>query len=154
MKALVVFDSQYGNTRQVAEVMAQVLKTKAITDSNFTPNFKNLDLLIVGSPTWGGRPTPKIQELLKKIPRQDLAGVKVTAFDTRFSSQHHSLGLKLLMKILGFASSRVADNLKAKGGKLITEPQGFIVKDKQGLLAKGELEKAKNWAKEIVRQIK
>jgi hypothetical protein len=42
-----------------------------------------LDLLVVGSPTRGFRPTEGIAKLLNGLPKNHLADVRVAAFDTR-----------------------------------------------------------------------
>ena len=38
MNALVIFDSNYGNTQKIAEAIAQELNAKAINVSNFNSN--------------------------------------------------------------------------------------------------------------------
>ena len=90
MKTLIVYDSVYGNTEQIARAIGgainddvRVLRAGAVNPAEL----KKIDLFIVGSPTQGGRPTPAIQELLNKVPKDSLKGVKVAAFDTRFSTR-------------------------------------------------------------------
>jgi len=102
-----------------------------------------LGLLIVGSPTQGGRPTPAIQDFLDKIAKPTIRGINVAAFDTRFSTK--------LVKIFGYAAARIADSLKKNGGTLLGSPEGFFVTGKEGPLKEGELERAANWAKVIVK---
>jgi flavodoxin len=111
---------------------------------------EGLDLLIAGSPTHGGRPSPGMQKFLNKIPADSLKGVKVAAFDTRFEKSGHGIGLRLLMTVINFAAPRIAKALKSKGGRLIAEPEGFIVEGKEGPLKEGELERASSWAKGIL----
>ncbi len=63
MKALVVYDSVHGNTREIAESIAQGLSTSAKTlhASEVNPQeLKGLDLLVIGSPTQGRRPTETV----------------------------------------------------------------------------------------------
>jgi len=36
-----------------------------------------------------------------------------------------------------------------KGGRLVAEPEGFIVENKEGPLKQGELERANKWAKQL-----
>jgi flavodoxin len=101
----------------------------------------SVDLLIVGSPTWGGKPTKEMREFLKKIPKNALKNIAVASFDTRDNS--------MLTKVFGKAAGRIADSLKNKGGILLVPPEGFVVKGLQGPLEEGELEHAANWAKEL-----
>ncbi|MBU7045209.1 MAG: flavodoxin family protein, partial [Theionarchaea archaeon] len=86
MKVLVVYDSKYGNTKKIAEAIGDTSGGKVLhVDVVDSSELENLDLFIVGSPTHGGRPTPAIQDFLKKIPNSNINGINVAAFDTRFS---------------------------------------------------------------------
>ncbi|MCK4396109.1 flavodoxin family protein, partial [candidate division WOR-3 bacterium] len=105
-----------------------------------------LKLLIVGSPTHGGRPTSAIRDFLNKVSESVIRGINVAAFDTRFSTR--------LVRIFGYAAGRIADRLKRNGGTLIVSPEGFFVKGKEGPLKEGEIERAASWAKVIVKSKK
>jgi flavodoxin len=98
-----------------------------------------LDLLVVGSPTLGGRPTPAVKTFLDRIPEGALAKVRVAAFDTRMTMW--------VAKLFGWAADRIAAGLAAKGGIAAAKPEGFIVKGREGPLADGERERAAVWAK-------
>jgi flavodoxin I len=63
-----------------------------------SPDLGSNDLLVVGSPTPGGRPTPVIQDFVNKLPDTALKGKRVATFDTRFSS--------MLVGIFGYAAER------------------------------------------------
>lgn len=105
------------------------------------PELGSFDLLIVGSPTHGGRPTPAIQDLLEKLAGPVIKGVNIAAFDTRLSAAW--------VKIFGFAADKIASKLKGKGGILVVPPEGFYVKGKENSIQDGELEQAASWAKGI-----
>ena len=151
MKSLVIYDSLYGNTEMIANAIGITLSCNVVRiNSTSAKELQTLDLLIVGSPTHGGRPTPALDTFLKNLPKHALENVKVTAFDTRFAPEEHGLGLRILMNIIHFAAGKIAKILVNKGGKLILEPEGFIVEDKKGPLKKGELERAKKWARQII----
>ena len=104
---------------------------------------KTIDLLIVGSPTQGGKPTPTIQDFLEKISESAIKGINVAAFDTRFSTRW--------VGVFGYAAGKIASNLKGKGGSLVASPEGFFVKGTEGPLKEGELEHAASWAKEVAK---
>lgn len=155
MRALVVYDSAYGNTAKVAQAVAERIRPHEpvevmSVDEASAVDLSSVDLLVVGSPTQGGRPTRPVQDYLDNIAPRALAGKYVAAFDTRFAIKAHGLGLRLLMKAIGFAAPRIASGLQAKGGELIGRPEGFIVNDKEGPLKEGELERAAEWMKRIV----
>lgn len=146
MKTLIVFDSAYGNTEKIAQAIGSALtgEVKVIRAGNLNlAELETIDLLVVGSPTYGGRPTPTVQEFLDRIPESAIKGKKVAAFDTRYSTR--------MVKIFGFAADRISDNLGSKGGALTSSPKGFFVKGKKGPLTEGELERAAGWAKEITK---
>ena len=145
MKALVVYDSVYGNTEEIAKSIGDAIAgdVKVLRAGEVNPSdVELLDLLIAGSPTYGGRPTPLIQGFLKEVSGSAVKGVKVAAFDTRFSTKW--------VKIFGFAAGKIAGHLKKKGGILTSSPEGFFVEGTKGPLKEGELERATSWAKEII----
>ena len=53
------------------------------------------------------------------------------------------------MSVIRYAAERIAKDLVKKGGRLVAEPEGFIVENKEGPLKQGELERASKWAKEM-----
>ncbi len=147
MKALIVYDSVYGNTEKIARAIAdgvtpsgevKVLRAGEADASELA----SVDLLIVGSPVHGGRPTPAVQDFLSKMAQQSLKDIKVAAFDTRITSR--------FAKIFGNAAGRMAGQLTKKGGDLVVPAEGFFVTGSKGPLKEGELERAANWAKEIL----
>ena len=151
MKALVIYDSAYGNTEKVAQAMAEALDYEARRVTEVQPaQLTGLDALIVGSPTQKFQPLKPIKDFLKAIPAGQLDGVKVAAFDTRISTEDtDSAILNFLVKLFGYAAEPIGKRLTKKGGKLAMPPEGFYVADKEGPLKKGELERAKAWAKQI-----
>jgi len=146
MKALIIYDSMYGNTEKIAKAIGSAITGEAevlhVGEANHS-EWESINLLIVGSPTQGGRPTPAIQDLLNKVSESAIKGINVAAFDTRFSTRW--------VGIFGYAAGKIAGNLKGKGGTLVASPEGFFVKGKEGPVKEGELERAASWAKEIAK---
>jgi flavodoxin I len=143
MKALVVYDSTYDNTAKIAQAIGEAIPAKVLRVGKVTPSdLKGFDLLIVGSPTHGGRPTPGIQGLLKALGPA-LKGVSAAAFDTRHVSKWTLL--------FGYAAPRIARSLTRNGAALLVSPEGFFVLGTEGPLKEGELERAAAWAKEVVK---
>jgi flavodoxin I len=157
MKALVLYDSAYGNTEKVANVIAETARLSAevrsllVKDIN-EADISSADVIFIGSPTQGGRPTPGVQEFLHSIQPELLENKNVAVFDTRFAVDDHGLGLKLLMKSIGFAAPKIAASLAKKGTHILGEPIGFIVNDKEGPLADKELDRASAWTKQTLLQ--
>ncbi|WP_228403572.1 flavodoxin domain-containing protein [Pseudarthrobacter sp. L1SW] len=141
MKAFVVYDSAYGNTKTIAEALAAGLGNKAAAvpvDRFDAGSLQSGDLLVVGSPINGWRPTPKITQALADLASRGLAGVKAAAFDTR---------LKLF--IHGDAAKKMTRALKAAGASIITGPMAFYVKGSEGPLRQGEVDRAAAWAETL-----
>ena len=151
MKTLIVYDSVFGNTEQIAQAIGNALDSQEdvqiLRVSNVKPEeLTGVKLLIIGSPTHGGRPTPAIQDFLREVVEPAVKGINVAAFDTRLSTR--------LVRIFGYAAGRIAKRLKRNGGILIVSPEGFFVKGKEGPLKDGELKRAASWAKLIVKSKK
>lgn len=150
MKALIVYDLVYGNTEKIAQAIGNGLtgEVKVVRVGEVNPSdLKACDLLILGSPVHGGRPTPALEAFVKQLPANSLSGMGVAAFDTRFEAEEQGVGLRLLMSVIRYAAERVAKEVAKKGGRLVAEPEGFIVENKEGPLKQGELERASTWAK-------
>jgi flavodoxin len=138
MKALVIFDSNFGNTKKIAETIAEKLgeDTRVLSVSDFSAKkLEGIKLLVVGSPVNAWRPTEKIKRFLEGFSEGQLEGIKAASFDTKMKSF-----------IAGDASKKISRKLKKAGAEIIVEPQSFIVKGSKGPLFEGEIEKAERWA--------
>lgn len=160
MNTLVIYDSAYGNTAKIAEVIERVAtkfgEAHRVLAEKFTSrDMENVDMLFVGSPTQGGAPTKIIQALLdERLPQATIDHIKVASFDTRLDINGHGFWLKLLMKTIGFAAPKIAHRFGHHSGQLVGTPQGFIVSGREGPLADGELQRAETWARRILSQSK
>ena len=156
MKAIVLFDSVFGNTQKVAEAIGSSLLNHAQVEvlrpsDQILSRLPDLDLLIVGSPTRGFRPTEDMSNLLKRIPSKGLKGVRVAAFDTRFKADElKSATTRFVVKTGGYAAKRIASQLQKAGGALVAPPEGFYVEDIEGPLKAGEIERAAAWATSLL----
>jgi flavodoxin len=156
MKAVVIYDSVFGNTEKIARAIAEALggppETVIVQVGDLkSDQLTGVDLLVIGSPTRGFRPTKAIQDLLKGLSPQDLQGVRVAAFDTRMSLRDvNNAILTFMTGLFGYAADTIASQIKKKKGNLILPPGGFIVKASEGPLKDGELERAGAWARQIL----
>jgi hypothetical protein len=166
MRAVVVYESMYGNTRAVAEAITDGLA--ATTSASAVPvaeaaELGNVDLLVLGAPThtWGmSRPStrrgavqaadkpgsgltvepgaagPGMREWLDRMP---CVPTRVAIFDTRMKAP---LGLS------GSAAKRIARAVRSRGLRLAGAPQRFTV-SKQNRLLDGELDRAHAWGAQL-----
>jgi flavodoxin len=156
MKMLVIYDSVFGNTQEIALTIAAELETTAVPLGDVTPEIlSSLDGCVFGSPTRGFRPTEGITKLLKGLPNNHLANIKAAAFDTRILLDTiNSKVMRFLINKGGYAAKKISKTLQKKRAILVTEPEGFLVTGEQGPLKAGELERAAAWAKDIAQKAK
>jgi hypothetical protein len=165
-RALVVFESMYGNTRRIAEAIAEGLREAGIeaqaraVHAAEAAEVEGADLLVVGGPThMHGMTTSmsrkaaiqaaeeedvELEEGARKEPglRSWLAAqhgerTPAAAFDTRIDRSP---------ALTGAASRGIAKRLRRRGFDLVVGPQSFFVEDSEGPLAEGELERARDWS--------
>ncbi len=152
MKAIVIYDSQFGNTEKVAQAIHTALAARGesslrraadVTDAALT----GCDLIVVGSPTQRFQATEPVAHFLEG---RALPHARAAAFDTRLDmAEVDSRVLRLAVKVAGdnaWAATRIADQLAKAGATLVAEPEGFIVEGTEGPLRAGELERAAEWA--------
>ena len=143
MKSIVIFDSNFGSTKKIADEIAKTLGAKSISVSDVTDSgLNNINLLVIGCPIIGWMPTQKMQTFLSKLNHETISGVKFATFDTR---------VKLF--IHGDAMKKIANKLTSLGAIQTTSPMAFYVKNKEGILFENEIAKATSWAELIERAI-
>lgn len=147
MNTLVVYFSKFGNTRQVAEAVAETLQsTGSVRVMSAEPltaaDFEGVDLLVMGTPTHKMNLPEAVRPILDSLPKRILKGVPFAAFDTSYK-----MGW-FLNKFT--ASKRLNRKLRKLGGKPLLPPETFLVEDREGPLYDGEIERAHDWAISIL----
>jgi flavodoxin len=142
MNTLIIYDSKYGNTEQIAQVIGSALEVYASVrvlsvDEVATAELSTKDLLVLGCPTQNHKLSPGMKSFLDRLPDGLLKDVRVAVFDTRFAMSSW---------VSGSAAEIIGRLARKKGGVLITQPKSFFVNDKQGPLKEGELSRAAEWA--------
>jgi flavodoxin len=123
MKTLVIFDSQFGNTERLAEVIAQALGAgepvwAADGAAKAALGLRDWDLLIIGTPTQNHTVSPTMRALLQETPHVALKGAHVAAFDTRY---------RMARLLSGSAADWIAARLRRAGAELVAAPESFFV---------------------------
>ncbi len=158
MKTLVVYFSKFGNTQKVAEAIADTLvqagDARAISIDELTASgLKEVDLFVMGSPTYYLNVPDAVQEFFKKVPYRSLVGKSVAAFDLSTKMWKPMMLLR--------ASHRLVFKLRILGGKTIVPAETFLVENNspqdaavgQFNLQDGEIERAKAWAGLMLKQL-
>lgn len=149
MNTLIVYDSQYGNTERIALSIADTLRAygqvRAVRVDPAQPIVpQGPDLLIVGSPTQGWRPTPATQSFLNRLSHEQLRGVAVASFDTRFQKPRW---------LTGSAAVQIAKAFQRIGISLLMPPESFFVDGSEGPLVAGEVDRAATWARMLAKMV-
>jgi flavodoxin len=142
MNALVVYDSKYGNTAQIAHAIGVALGNGSDVPVEPFKEVKvlpaDLELLIVGSPTHAHGLPAEMSIFLEDLPDDGLQGVAVATFDTRYD---------LPALLTGSAAHGIAKRLRKKGAHLVREPESFFIEHGEGPLVDGEIARATAWAR-------
>ncbi|MDQ1530981.1 MAG: hypothetical protein QOE37_1086 [Microbacteriaceae bacterium] len=166
-KAMVVFESMFGDTEDVAHAVATGLRTWAdvtVTRVSDAPTelASDLGLLVVGGPTHafsmsrattradavrrGAAPpnaTTGVREWLDALPH-GLHSTVVATFDTKVRSMRH---------MPGSAARAAASTADRHGFDLAATPASFFVENVEGPLSDGELTRATAWATELASEL-
>jgi multimeric flavodoxin WrbA len=103
-------------------------------------------LLIIGSPTRAFSPSENIKNFINNNSFKD---IRFAAFDTRIDIKDAPKGIRFLIKMFGYANTKISKNLLTKGAEEIIPPEGFYVEDKEGPLKSNELKKVNIWLKDL-----
>ncbi len=160
MKAVVVYDSLWGNTAAIGKAIAEGIGPDALalrTDEATADVITGADLLVVGSPLIAfSLPTEKVRDDIK---RQEAGGAHPpslgqpsirTWLDSLPSGKGRAAAFETrIWWSPGSASKAILKNLEEKGYSPASEPHKFIVKGKYGPMKDGEIERARAWGKKL-----
>lgn len=150
---LVIYESFFGNTERIAQAIGEAIDTTAVKKVSDVSHddLEGLKILFVGSPTRAFQPSPDIKTFMKNLGTDALQGVKAAAFDTRIPMDQTDSGfLRTMIKLFGYADKKITNALKKAGAEIVLESEGFGVTGTEGPLVEGEIERAAEWAKQIL----
>lgn len=148
MNTVVVYTSRYGNTKGIAEAIADGLRDRGpvqvlSTEQASSVSFETADLVVIGGPTEQHGMTESVAHLFDGARSSALRGKAAAGFDTR---------LRWPRFLSGSAGARITQSLRAAGARLIAPEESFFVRGKATLgetavLEPGEQERAAAWAR-------
>ena len=164
MRALVVYESLFGNTARIAEAIARELREIAEVElaevGSGARDLGEVDLLIVGGPTHAfgmSRPSTRADSEQRGAPAEHSRGpglrewlddaepshpgLLAAAFDTRISRP----------RVPGSAAKGAVRRLRRLGCRVLLPAQSFYVLDTAGPLVEGEEQRAAEWANALTR---
>ena len=152
MRTLILYDSVFGNTLKVAEMIENHLSGERSL-KHFGEVTQSLidhaNQLVVGSPTRGFMPTDTARHYLKH-PDIIYEGKPCFVFDTRMGPDDvNSAILRFFMRKFKHAGDRMQHYLDKKGALLPLPPVGFYVTGREGPLRESTLDEVKSWTDSI-----
>jgi len=155
MRALIVYESLFGNTEAIARAVAAGLSDDyevTVAEVGETPTAAGIDLLVVGAPTHAfglsraatrqdavrqgatRAATTGLREYLDAVQGIP-AGLAFAAFDTRVGRPFS-----------GSAARKADRRLRRLGARPACPPESFLVTGTAGPLVEGERKRAESWA--------
>jgi len=160
IKAIVVYESHWGNTAAIARAIAEGIgpQAQALSTSEASADvvagaqlivagspliafslptegvLKNMATSEVGAPVRPDLSHPSMRSWLASLPR---GSKSIASYETR------------IWWSPGSAAKAITKLLEALGHRAVAKPERFMVKGKYGPLKEGELERAKAWGAQL-----
>jgi len=167
MKALVVYESMFGNTEQIARAVAEGLgesvevQVAEVSDAPLEPD-PDFALIVAGGPTHAfsmsrtstrtdaitrgahdGETEFGLREWMAALPSgQHLE--KMATFDTKVERMHH---------LPGSAAKSAAKAAHRHGYESAAKAESFYARDIDGPLLDGEIDRARAWGRQLAASI-
>jgi hypothetical protein len=164
-RAMVVYESMFGNTRTIAEAVGVGLSGRFLTDVvevGVAPGIpETVGLLVVGGPThaFGLTRSGTREDAAKQADGRLVSsgiglrewllavqgvrpGLLVATFDTRIDRP----------RVPGSAARGAEKRLRRMGAHVVVRAESFYVSGTKGPLVGGEAERARRWAEHVSRQ--
>ncbi len=164
VRALVAYESMFGNTERVARAVAAGLRLEGIdttvvdVSGSGPADLAGVDLLVVGAPTHGfslSRPATR-QDAVRQGGRADAERVGLREWLRTFEGTERRLlaatfdtRVTKVRYLPASASHRAGRLLTAEGHQLVAAPMGFLVRDVSGPLESREIDRAIAWSRRV-----
>ena len=157
MKGIVIYDTSYGNTKKIAETVAETLKESGIEVNLFYVkdvkklSAKDYSFLIIGSPTKFGTMSLTVRFFLGKVKSEEWINKSFATFDTE---NPENIERSRIEKKEWSAAEKIAEKLREKKMKQLLPVLKALVLGQKGPLVKGEVERTKDYAKQLANKLK
>jgi flavodoxin len=145
MKAMIVYQSRYGNCEKVARELFRGMQEAGadvtISDAaEASPPADDLDILAIGSPTRAGRAAGKVRKYMESMGSGSGSSLRFVAFGT---------GIVKWLDKGEMAADFIHKEMSDAGFTPVMDPVRFGVQKTKGPLCDGELEKAYELGKRL-----
>jgi flavorubredoxin len=160
MKAVVVYESLWGNTAAIARAVAEGMGEGAVALSTreATPErMEGVDLIVAGAPVLGfSLPTEEMRENIRKQPQGRPADLSSPALRTWLDALPAGSGRGAAFETRiwwspGGSTKTILAKLADAGYRTEGKGERFIVTGRRGPLKDGEIERAKAWGASLAR---
>ena len=162
MKAVVVYESLWGNTAAIARAIAEGIgpEVRALSTAEASDAvIADADLIVAGAPVLGFRlPTDAMRQSVvtgehNAPTAPDLSHPSMRSW---LDALRHGRGRSAAFETRigwspGGATGAITDKLEQAGYRPLMKARRFVVKGKYGPLRDGELERARRWGVELAR---
>jgi len=156
MKALILYRTHYGNTRQVAEEIGRQLaaaghQAETCDLLQRLPGLSAFDMVLIGAPTRMARAGWRAMFTLRRLRRMGIGGKSLVVFDTY--GPVPTVPEKLQEDGKWFypgAAGRLADRAGKLGLNVHAQVLRCQVQEAKGPLQEGELEKVAGFVTELI----
>jgi hypothetical protein len=168
LKAIVVYESLWGNTAAVARAIAEGLgpEARALSTGEATAaSISGADLVVAGAPVLGFKlPNEAMRQSVRsnpgfRAPTPDLSNPSMRSWldglpaPTGASLTRCAAFETGLRWSPGGATSSIIQGMERAGFACVGKGKRFVVKGKYGPLRGGELERARQWGTELGRSV-
>ncbi len=152
MKGIVVYDTSYGNTKKIAETIAETLKESEIEVDLFDVkdvkrlSAKDYHFLVLGSPTKFGTMSFAIRFFLGKVKSEEWMNKPFAAFDTENPEN--------MEKKEWSAAEKISEKLRDKKMNQLLPVLKAAVLGQKGPLKGGEIDRTKDYVRKLAVKLK
>ena len=158
MKGVVIYDTSTGNTKKIAETIAETLKESGIeSDVFYVKDAKKLNgrdygFLVLGSPTRFGTMSFAVKSFLGKVKSEEWMNKPFAAFDTE---NPENVEKSRAENKNWSAAEKIAEKLKEKRmSQLVPVLKSLVEAKMRGMLLEGEIDRAKDQARQLAAKLK
>jgi len=157
MKGIVVYDTSYGNTRKIAESIAETLRESGVEVDLFDVkdvkklSAKAYDFLVLGSPTRFGTMSFAIRGFLGKVKSEEWISKPFAAFDTE---NPENIERSRIEKKEWSAAEKISEKLRDKKMNQLLPVLKALVFGQKGPVKEGEIDRTKDYARELATKLK
>jgi len=149
-KAMIIYDSKYGNTRLVAETIAEAMEegteveatVREVKMADLT-QVTDSDAILIGSPNHIGKATRRIRKFIDRLGEADLKGKLAAVFDTYVGGDFEKAMKKM--------EKQIAEN--APDLKLVAPGLSIRVAGMKGPVAEEELPRCREFGSKVANEI-